>query len=98
MSGRSFGGSAGGGKKGSGVKFVRQEPAFLKRMKAAAGYKEPEEDLEAKRAKLEEDDREDRDDERPTVVVLREGDLTQEEADKQWDKHKEQEQGKTAFS
>jgi len=41
MSGRrGHGGSAGGGKRGSGLKFVRQEPAFLRRMKEEVGYRE----------------------------------------------------------
>ena len=41
-------GSAGGGKRG-GVSFSRpQDPAFLRRMKEQVGYKNPDEDLNAK--------------------------------------------------
>ncbi len=102
MSGRRpLGGSAGGGKRGSSVTFVRQEPSFLRRMKEAVGYREPEQDLEAKRAKAPggaDDDLDDseRPEDRPTVVTLREGDLTQEEADREWDKEdkrKKEEEG-----
>lgn len=66
------------------VKFNKPEdPSFLKAFKSKVGYKEPD-SIEAKfkqpdvdESKL--DDREDREDEQPTVVVLKPGDLTQEE-------------------
>merc|ERR1711997_75579 len=71
-----------GGKRG-GVSFSRpQDPAFLRRMKEQVGYKNPVEDLKAKQM-LDHDGLEDeQDDEKPTVVVLKEGDLTSEEVDR----------------
>ncbi len=101
MSRKSFGGSAGGGRKGSGVTYVKGDPAFLRRMKEAVGYREPQADLDAKRADLAQaaaaaagaagadDGAEERDDERPVVVALRQGDLTPEEARREWDREKE---------
>lgn len=78
------GGSAGGGKRG-GVQFARpQEPSFLRKIKEQVGYKDPKEDLNAKRLLNQEgleNDQEELDDEGPTVVVLKEGDLTAEEAE-----------------
>jgi len=58
------------------------EPKFIREMKAKLGYREPEESI---RDKLvgdagDFDDREDRDDEKPTIVVMKNGDLTEEEA------------------
>ncbi len=101
MSRKSFGGSAGGGRKGSGVTYVKGDPAFLRRMKEAVGYREPQADLDAKRADLAQaaaaaaagadDGAEERDDERPVVVALRQGDLTPEEARREWDREKERE-------
>jgi len=60
------------------------EPSFLKAFKERVGYKAPD-TIEAKRTHRPDDreDREDREDEQPTVVVLRPGDLTKEEADKE---------------
>merc|ERR1711874_40376 len=78
-------GSAGGGKRG-GVSFSRpQDPAFLRRMKEQVGYKNPVEDLKAKQMLDHsglDDEQDEQDDEKPTVVVLKEGDLTSEEVDR----------------
>jgi len=61
------------------------EPSFLKAFKQRVGYKAPD-TIEAKRSQQLDDgkldDREDREDEKPTVVVLNPGDLTKEEAEK----------------
>lgn len=53
MSGRSFGGSAGGGKRGpgGGIRFTKNEPDFIRKLKAQVGYQPAEEDVEAKRVK-----------------------------------------------
>lgn len=49
MSGRkTFGGSAGGGKKGSNLQFQRHEPSFLKKLKEQVGYKSQAADVESK--------------------------------------------------
>ena len=81
--------------------YVKGDPAFLRRMKEAVGYREPQADLDAKRADLAQaaaaaagaagadDGAEERDDERPVVVALRQGDLTPEEARREWDREKE---------
>ncbi|EAT32414.1 AAEL015425-PA [Aedes aegypti] len=68
------------------VAYIKpDEPDFLKRMKAQIGYKEGP-TVDEKRQKIqnlsdsEDDDRDERDDEKPQVVVLKEGDLTAEEA------------------
>ena len=45
---RKFGGSAGGGKSSSGLKFQRQEPKFLREIKQQVGYKDSKEDLRNK--------------------------------------------------
>ena len=67
------------------------EPNFLKAFKERVGYKSPD-TIEAKRTRQlderEPEDREDREDEQPTVVVLKPGDLTKEEADKATNKQK----------
>lgn len=67
------------------------EPKFLKAFKDRVGYKSPD-TIEAKRTRQiderEPDDREDREDEQPTVVVLKPGDLTKEEAEKAVNKQK----------
>ena len=67
------------------------EPKFLKAFKERVGYKSPD-TIEAKRTRQPDDrgpdDREDREDEQPTVVVLTPGDLTKEEAEKTVDKQK----------
>ncbi|XP_067934523.1 uncharacterized protein KIAA1143 homolog isoform X2 [Watersipora subatra] len=72
-----------------GVQYVQQdEPAFLKRMKLQAGYKEGP-TIDTKRSQLPEsnsDSEDDTDDEKPQVVVLKPGDLTEAQA-----KHAEQE-------
>ena len=101
MSGRrSHGGSAGGGKRGpgGGIHFQRNEPSFLTKMKEEIGYKTKTVDVQTKftedGATIE--DRDDQDDEAPTVVVLKKGDLTAEEAAKerlkQVDKEEEDEE------
>jgi len=59
------------------------EPKFIRDLKAKVGYKEPI-GLDAKMGGGDVDgleDREDRDDERPTIVVLKNGDLTEEEVE-----------------
>ena len=62
------------------------DPSFLKAFKERVGYKAPD-TIEAKRTHRpdpdDREDREDREDEQPTVVVLRSGDLTKEEVDKE---------------
>ncbi|CAO1360209.1 unnamed protein product [Diamesa serratosioi] len=78
-------GGAGGGKKNQVLFNKPEEPNFLKRMKAEIGYKEPEEEIDAKRQPIdneESDDDTEKYDEKPQVVVLRNGDLTEEEASK----------------
>jgi len=73
------GGTAGGGR--NNVGFVKpQEPKFLREIKEKVGYREPE-GIEAKMRRSEGgEEREDAEDELPTVVVLNKGDLTEEEA------------------
>ncbi|KAL7046886.1 hypothetical protein ACKWTF_002729 [Chironomus riparius] len=69
------------------VAFIKpDEPAFLKRMKQQIGYQEPD-TVEAKRGPIqnlgssdEDEDYEERDDEKPQVIQLKKGDLTEEEA------------------
>ena len=67
------------------------EPSFLKAFKQRVGYKTPD-TIEAKRTHQTDDkgmgDREDREDEKPTVVILHPGDLTKEEAEKAMNKQK----------
>ncbi|XP_058466280.1 uncharacterized protein KIAA1143 homolog [Malaya genurostris] len=64
-----------------------EEPDFLKRMKAQIGYREGP-TVDTKRQHIqnledsEDEDREEREDEKPQVVVLKNGDLTAEEAAK----------------
>jgi len=66
------------------ISYVKQdEPTFLKNFKERVGFVEGP-NVDTKREKLPElgdSDGEDEADERPTVVVLKKGDLTQEEAD-----------------
>ena len=74
------------------VAFTKpSEPSFLKAFKQRVGYKNPD-TIEAKRThqphNKEPEDREDREDEQPTVVVLKPGDLTKNEADKAMNKQK----------
>merc|ERR1711981_515499 len=56
---------------------------FLRRIKEQVGYKDPVEDINAKRLvnQGELDDDQEQDDEKPTVVVLKDGDLTEKEAE-----------------
>ncbi|XP_033625746.1 uncharacterized protein KIAA1143 homolog [Asterias rubens] len=66
------------------IDYVKpSEPSFLTKFKQQAGYKEgPNVDTKREVPSFDEDDdRPEEDDEKPTVVVLREGDLTQEEVD-----------------
>lgn len=66
------------------VAFIKpDEPSFLKQIKQQIGYKEGP-DIDTKRQKLSEEfdsDNSDLDEESPQVVVLKEGDLTAEQAD-----------------
>ncbi|KAJ1523522.1 hypothetical protein ONE63_001373 [Megalurothrips usitatus] len=58
-----------------------EEPAFISRMKAQAGYKEgPTVDTKRESLAYDESDSDDHDEEQPQVVVVKEGDLTAEEA------------------
>eukprot|EP00090_Calanus_glacialis_P032666 TRINITY_DN54133_c0_g1_i1.p1 TRINITY_DN54133_c0_g1~~TRINITY_DN54133_c0_g1_i1.p1 ORF type:complete len:147 (-),score=61.10 TRINITY_DN54133_c0_g1_i1:67-507(-) len=77
--------SRGGGK--AKVGYAKPpEPKFIRDLKAKVGYKEPV-GLDAKMRggdgeggfSGEMEEREDRDDEKPTIVVMKEGDLTEEE-------------------
>ncbi|CRL02922.1 CLUMA_CG015742, isoform A [Clunio marinus] len=67
------------------VAFIKpEEPNFLKRIKQQIGYKEPD-TIETKRAAVDnfsddEEDYQEKDDEKPLVVQIKEGDLTEEEA------------------
>ncbi|KAL5022383.1 hypothetical protein ScPMuIL_001538 [Solemya velum] len=69
------------------ISYVQNdEPSFIKQFKQRVGYQEGP-NVETKNAELPSFDDEDednplRDDEKPVVVVLREGDLTAEEAEK----------------
>ncbi|CAB3364910.1 Hypothetical predicted protein [Cloeon dipterum] len=66
------------------------EPDFIKRMKEQIGWKEGP-DVETKREQLSaatDDDYDDRGDELPTVVVLKKGDLTADEAQEEIEKQK----------
>lgn len=68
------------------VAFIKpDEPSFLKQIKQQIGYKEGP-DINTKRQKLQvnsddDDFSDDLDEESPQVVVLKEGDLTAEQAD-----------------
>ena len=77
------------------VKFDKPEdPSFLKAFKSKVGYKEPDSiDVKFNQPDIDEsklDDREDREDEQPTVVVLKPGDLSQEEFKEIKDKAKKE--------
>ncbi|XP_052861130.1 uncharacterized protein KIAA1143 homolog [Anopheles cruzii] len=68
------------------VAFIKpEEPSFLKKMKEQIGYKEGP-SVDDKREAIEnysdDSDDEEKEDERPQVVVIKEGDLTEAEADK----------------
>uniref|UniRef100_A0A3Q4AI50 DUF4604 domain-containing protein n=1 Tax=Mola mola TaxID=94237 RepID=A0A3Q4AI50_MOLML len=71
--------------KASGVSWVKPaEPSFLKKFKSDVGYKEGP-TVETKRQvmpTLEDDGGSDREDELPQVVVLKSGDLSEEEVKK----------------
>merc|ERR1712088_521011 len=82
------GGTAGGGKGSSSVSFSQgREASFITKIKAQVGYKEHKVDVDAKRARpsdgneSEGDEVERPDDDAPTIVVLKEGDLTAEEVE-----------------
>ncbi|XP_053665327.1 uncharacterized protein KIAA1143 homolog [Anopheles marshallii] len=66
------------------VAFIKpEEPDFLKRMKAQIGYREGP-SIDDKREAIEnydDSDDEENEDERPQVVVIKEGDLTEAEAE-----------------
>ncbi|XP_066289801.1 uncharacterized protein KIAA1143 homolog isoform X2 [Branchiostoma lanceolatum] len=86
-----------------GVSFSKpSEPSFIRQFKERVGYKEGP-DINTKKAaekpseEEEEDVRDDREDEKPTVVVLGTGDLTQEEADR-WGEEKEKKDEETAIA
>ena len=72
--------------KKNNITFAKpEEPAFIRKLKEQVGYKEGP-TISDKTRKQEEDDQPDHDhtdpeDEKPTVVVLKDGDLTAEEAD-----------------
>lgn len=72
------------------ISYVKNEdPAFIKAFKQKAGYKE-QPTLVAKSEKLafEEDDRSDNEDEKPVVVVLKQGDISAEEIEQLKDQGK----------
>ncbi|XP_063698059.1 uncharacterized protein KIAA1143 homolog [Culicoides brevitarsis] len=68
------------------VAFIKpDEPSFLQKLKQQAGYKEGP-DINTKRQKVQDyddsdEDFSDKEEESPQVVVLKEGDLTAEQAD-----------------
>ncbi|XP_065570713.1 uncharacterized protein KIAA1143 homolog isoform X3 [Artemia franciscana] len=67
------------------------EPAFIRRIKEQIGYKEGP-NIDTKREVLEiDEDFEEKEDDKPTIVVLKSGDLTQEEAEKLEKDRKEKE-------
>ncbi|KAK4020070.1 hypothetical protein OUZ56_002066 [Daphnia magna] len=76
------------GPKRNQVSYIKpNEPAFLRRLKQEAGYRDGP-DIDTKRETYvdnSEDDEypEEKEDEKPIVVVLRTGDLTAEEAEKE---------------
>ncbi|KAK7114605.1 uncharacterized protein KIAA1143 homolog [Littorina saxatilis] len=62
------------------VKYVGEEPSFIRQFKERVGYKEgPGVDTKRQKLDYEEDDRSDTEEEKPVVVVLKAGDLTAEE-------------------
>lgn len=69
------------GKKNSVQCIKTEEPAFIRRFKQQVGYKEGP-TVDDKRAALERDDTgSDLEDEKPSIVVLKKGDLTAEEVE-----------------
>ena len=89
---------AGGGK--NKLEYVKQqEPKFLRDFKTRTNFKEGA-TVETKRRKdevkqIEDDDREDREDEKPVVCVLKDGDLTEEDYEN-YCKHKKEQEGDNA--
>ncbi|XP_046447181.1 uncharacterized protein KIAA1143 homolog [Daphnia pulex] len=85
------------GPKRNQVSYIKpNEPAFLRRIKQQAGYKEGP-DVDTKREQYQGDSdndeyAEEKEDEKPIVVVLRSGDLTAEEATKEEVELKEKEE------
>merc|ERR1711878_163580 len=83
------GGTAGGGKRGGHINFHKpSEPSFLKAFKEKVGYKEKVTTIDDKFSDdggriTEPEDREDREDEQPVVVILNDGDLSAAEVDKE---------------
>ncbi|RZF36111.1 hypothetical protein LSTR_LSTR013154 [Laodelphax striatellus] len=77
------------------VAFIKpDEPNFIKRLKEQAGYKEgPTVDTKREALpELDDDDLQDRDEDKPVVVVLKPGDLSEEEASR-LQKEKDEESG-----
>ena len=69
-------------KKNSIQSIKREDPAFIRRFKQQVGYKEGP-TVDSKRAPLERDDSgSDLEDEKPSIVVLKKGDLTEEEVER----------------
>ena len=69
------------GKKNSVQCIKQDEPAFIRRFKQQVGYKEGP-SVDDKRAALERDDTgSDLEDEKPSIVVLKKGDLTAEDVE-----------------
>merc|ERR1711920_592818 len=90
---RGGGGRGGGGGGRGGPSFAKPaDPSFIRRIKEQMGYKEGPslEDKMLTAAGV--DDDQDVDGEMPTVVVLKDGDLTQEEADKLFKQQKKEEE------
>ncbi|XP_022190300.2 uncharacterized protein KIAA1143 homolog [Nilaparvata lugens] len=86
--------SVGRGRK-MNVAFIKpEEPNFIKRMKEQAGYVEgPTVDTKREALpNLDDDDLQDRDEDKPVVVVLKPGDLSEEEASR-LQKEKDEESG-----
>ncbi|XP_049541107.1 uncharacterized protein KIAA1143 homolog [Anopheles darlingi] len=74
------------------VAFIKpEEPSFLKKIKEQIGYREGP-SIEDKREAIEnyeDSDEEENDDEKPQVVVIKDGDLTAEEAAKAFQEESE---------
>ncbi|KAJ8945933.1 hypothetical protein NQ318_016761 [Aromia moschata] len=77
------------------VAYVKpEEPSFLKKIKQQAGYKEGP-TVDTKRedyGEVADEDLQDTEEEQPTVVVLKPGDLTAEEAAREKDRLKKEEE------
>ncbi|XP_015121669.1 uncharacterized protein KIAA1143 homolog [Diachasma alloeum] len=65
------------------ISYIKpEEPKFLRELKAAAGYKEgPDVDTKRELPNISDDEDDNFDGEKPIVVVLKQGDMTAEEAD-----------------